>query len=48
MGYRSLANELTNIRVPVVTAVWAIWEKSIDITLIAIIAMKFEEEKINQ
>ena len=27
MGYLSLASELTNILVPVVTAVWAIWGK---------------------
>ena len=27
MGYLSLASELTNILVPVVTAVWAIWKK---------------------
>ena len=26
IGYLSLAKELTNIRVPVVTAVWAIWK----------------------
>ena len=31
MGYLSLASELTNIRVPVVTAVWAIWNTDIDI-----------------
>jgi len=34
MGYLSLARELTNILVPVVTAVWAIWKREAESRLL--------------